>query len=248
MAFLHSTPRLIILVALFACTSKQSDKKTIHVAVSANFYSTFLVLQKKFEENSDIRIETSISSTGKLTAQIMSGAPYDIFLAADSVHPTLLLENGHGIGKSLPYAKGLLSFWSKEPIKSLEDLDIKPEDRVGIPNPKTAPYGRAAQNFLLELNLKPDLLVHGESVSQVNSFIKSQSLDFAITSGSFTLTQTGKGKGYLIPIDTTYYSPLIQSALLLSDKPEAVQFVQFLLSDKSQKIIANFGYLPVENE
>ena len=55
-------------------------------------------------------------STGKLYAQIHQGAPFEVFLAADSNRPELLEKEGIGVpGARFTYAVGRLVMWSANP-------------------------------------------------------------------------------------------------------------------------------------
>ncbi len=53
------------------------------VAVAANFILPSGELAKMFQEKTGIAVEVTYASTGKLFGQIVKGAPYDVFLAAD---------------------------------------------------------------------------------------------------------------------------------------------------------------------
>ena len=62
----------------------QAVAETIHVAVASNFVSTAKKIAEAFKKDTDQKILLSSGSTGKIYAQILKGAPYDIFLSADS--------------------------------------------------------------------------------------------------------------------------------------------------------------------
>ena len=64
------------------------------VAVATNFLQTAKILRNEFyqETFNDIRLVSG--STGKLYAQIVQGAPFDLYLAADQDRPMLLEKRG----------------------------------------------------------------------------------------------------------------------------------------------------------
>ncbi|MEO1028366.1 MAG: substrate-binding domain-containing protein, partial [Pseudomonadota bacterium] len=78
---------LILLgLLLFASScSKQADDATI--AVATNFRPALEKLAWVFQAETGYEIEIVSNSTGKLYAQILNGAPFDVFLAADQERP-----------------------------------------------------------------------------------------------------------------------------------------------------------------
>ena len=109
-----------------------------------------------FETTTGHRLSESTASTGKLYAQIRNGAPYDVLLADDALRPRLLEHAGLAVqGSRMTYAIGRLVLWSREAgfagdqCRSLLDEDA--EGRIAIANPRTAPYGAAAESVLLYL-------------------------------------------------------------------------------------------------
>ena len=84
----------ILFLLLISCSSLSKDK--LIIAVSANMSSTARDLIKIFKEETGIDCELVVSSSGKIASQIMHGAPYDIFLAADTSYPEIIFQNGSG--------------------------------------------------------------------------------------------------------------------------------------------------------
>ena len=138
------TGLLLLIVNLFmqwGCVSKPSEKLRIATAANMRFAMTALI--DTFTIKTVIKCEIVVSSSGKLTAQISQGAPYDIFVSADMKYPKELYRQG--IAKDTPqvYAYGKLVLWStsgelKPDIEILSDKSVK---RIALANPKTAPYG-----------------------------------------------------------------------------------------------------------
>jgi len=176
-------------------------------AVSANVQYAIDELIRKFkEENGNIQIKKVISSSGKLANQILKGAPYDIFLSADMKYPLFLFKRGLAISKPKVYAYGVVVLWS------MKDINIEKEglgvllkaNKIAVPNPKNAPYGRASIEVLKNTKLYEkvkDRLIYGESVSQVNHYILMRLVDVGFTSKSSVLSPVLRGKGRWIEIE-----------------------------------------------
>ena len=74
--------------------------REILVAVATNFTGVMTPLQRRFENTTAHRLTIASGSTGKLSAQITQGAPFDILLAADVRRPSQLVEQGYGVAGS----------------------------------------------------------------------------------------------------------------------------------------------------
>ena len=93
-------------------------------------------------------------SSGTLANQIVNGAPYALFLSANTAYVQWLVDLGFTKGVPVRYASGVLALYSrpgllgqtKTPLialgNALEDGTIK---RLVISNPEYAPYGSAAR-------------------------------------------------------------------------------------------------------
>lgn len=223
----------------------------VRVAVAANFTDTTRDLISAFAKTTGLEAVASYGSTGKLYAQIDNGAPFDVFLAADTRRPELLEESGQGVtGTRFTYARGKLALWSPAP-GTFEDpkawLESGSFARLAIANPKTAPYGLAAQEVLTELNLweiLQDRLVRGDSIAQTFQFVATTNAQSGFVALSQVRAWDEKG-GSLWMIPQSYYSPINQQAILLNrseNKEAARQWLEFLRGDKARVIIEKFGY------
>ena len=126
----------------------------ITVAVASNFSRAAAEISAKFAGETGITVRISNGSTGKLYAQILNGAPFDVFLAADAERPVLLEQSGHAVaGSRTTYAEGTLVLWSGVENDCLAALRDEHGGRVALANPATAPYGKAAVNVLDHYNL-----------------------------------------------------------------------------------------------
>ena len=235
--------------SLTACKNDGRDKLTI--AVSANMQYAMEELVQSFTESSGIQCELIVGSSGKLTAQIVEGAPFDLFLSADMKYPEVIYEKGLAHKKPEVYAYGYLVFWSldKGMELSAESLSGDKVNHIAIANPETAPYGAAALDLLRRMGIIDQVhekLVYGESVSQTNQFILSGSVQVGITARSVVSSPAAQGKGHWTEADDRLYQPIAQGVVVLKNQEarlrQALAFSEFLRSSAAKEILHKFGY------
>lgn len=239
---------LLLAILSFACSNQKEDKLTI--AAAANMQFVMVALESEFEDVFNTDVEVILGSSGKLTSQIIAGAPYDLFLSADLKYPQEVFNRGLSTERPRIYAYGQLVVWS-----SFDSLQILANEinwsntKIAIANPRTAPYGEAALQFINSqpsYQLFKDKLVYGESISQVNQFLLSGAADIGFTSKSSVLSEPFEGRGIWNEIPTTDYPPIVQSMVMLKRRPamtdQARAFFDFILSPRGQKILEKHGY------
>ena len=233
---------------LLSCQEKQPEKLTI--AVAANMQFAIKDLSKTFTDKTGVQCELIITSSGKLTAQIKEGAPYDIFVSANMKYPNELFKSGFTTKEPEIYAYGQLVMWSVIDglTPSIERLNDKQIKHIALANPKMAPYGTATIEVLEHYNLYDSLkdkLVYGESISQTNQFILSKSAEVGFTAKAVVLSSEMKNKGSWIEIDDANYTPIAQGVVIIKNnkaKEEAEKFYEFLFSTEAKTILENYGY------
>lgn len=222
------------------------------VAVAANFAAPMQEITRAFEKASGHQLTVSVGSTGKLFSQIKNGAPFDVFLAADTQTAKAAEDAGLGIpGSRFTYAIGKLVLWS--PNAALVDqegniLKTGTFERIAMANPKLAPYGVAAEQVVEKMSLAHTLRnkwVYGQSIGQTYQFIASGNVPLGFVALS-QVTKQGKiqaGSAWVVPNDM--HAPLSQDALLLKqggNNDAATTFMTFLKSPAATVIIQSFGY------
>ncbi|WP_103068842.1 molybdate ABC transporter substrate-binding protein [Aquimarina sediminis] len=246
----------ILSLSLIVVSCQQKQDHNLKIAVAANMQFAIKELAKKFTLQTGIKCDLIISSSGKLTAQIKEGAPFDIFISADMKYPTELYNAGFTAGKPKIYGYGKLVLWSM--IDTLEpSIDILKNSKIrhiAIANPKTAPYGKATIETLKHYGIYEsvkDKLVYGESISQTNQFIVSKSAGIGFTSKSVVLSPQIKEKGKWIAINETVHTSISQGVIILKSnvvrKNEAKKFYDFISSIAARKILRDFGYSVTSN-
>lgn len=246
--------RIALLAALLLLLSPSAFAGTLTVAVAANVQYAFDDLQAEFRKETGHQLKPVYSSSGKLTAQIMNGAPFDVFLSADMEYPEKLHQEGFTAAAPKPYAYGLLVLWT---LKGLDlgnwqqILASRAVGKIAVANPKTAPYGRetmkALARFKLDEALKPKM-VFGESISQTNQYIHSRASDAGFTAKSVVVSPEMRGQGKWVELPRDSYEPIAQGIAVLKHgqktSPQlAQQFHDFVLSAKARVILERYGYL-----
>jgi len=235
---------------LFGCQQKASKKLTI--ATAANMQFAMEALTQAFKEQSGIDCESIVSSSGKLTAQIQEGAPFDVFVSADLKYPAELFQNGFSTQTPTVYSYGRLVLWTlvEDLQPSMELLTDDKIKHIALANPKTAPYGNATMEIINHYNIFSQVkekLVYGESIAQTNQFITSKAAEVGFTAKSVVLSSAMKGQGKWIEIADSLYTPIAQGVIILNNRQDqlvkARKFHDFLLSSEGKEILDKFGYL-----
>ncbi len=208
-------------------------------------------LVQEFGKQSSIPCEIIVGSSGKLSAQIKEGAPYDIFVAADMKYPQDIYESGHSTKAPKPYAYGRLVLWTaKKDIKPrIAILSTDKVKHIALANPKTAPYGRASVEIMRNHKILDQVegkLVYGESISQTNQFILSQAAEIGFTALSVVMSPSLKNKGSWTAISDSSYTLIEQGACIINRKNESKKgvstFYSFLYSVEAKTILKQYGY------
>jgi molybdate transport system substrate-binding protein len=242
---------LLLAFLLFQISSALADD--LRVAVASNFLLPVKELSRKFEKSTANKVGVISASTGKLYAQIKQGAPFDVLLAADSLRPELLEKEGIGVpGSRFTYAVGRLALWSADTklfLKNdLQVLNQKNFRYLAIANPKTAPYGKAAEQVLRKKGFWNQLqtrLVRGENISQTFQFLVTGNADIGFIALSQSMRNQGQLKGYSWTVPSDWHDPIRQQAILLKrakTNKVAKEFLNFIKSNRVQKIIESYGY------
>lgn len=225
--------------------------KTINIAVAANVSYAIDDLIKEFNKHyPSIKVKVTLGSSGKLTAQITHGAPYNLFISANMKYPNSLYKNKIAITKPVVYAQGSLAFLSTKEqdfSQGIEILKNKNISKIAIANPKTAPYGvvsvEALKNAKIYNKIKSKF-VYGESISQTVIYA-TRATDIGIIAKSSLFSSKMKKYKENInwkTLDKNLYTPISQGVVLIKDT-KAQEFYDFILSNDAKKIFKTYGYI-----
>jgi molybdate transport system substrate-binding protein len=205
-----------------------------------------------FEKATGHKVVLSFGSSGKFSAQIKNGAPFQLFLSADDEKPAQLEKDGLTVaGQRFTYAVGTLVLWSADPglIDPKGAVLVKGKfSKLAIANPKLAPYGAAALETLAKLGVlekNQHKFVQGENITQSYQFSATGNAELGFVALSQVM-KDGKiatGSGWIVP--PNLHTPIRQDAVLLTSgkgNPAAEALAAYLKSEKVKALIRACGY------
>lgn len=259
------------LVGLTACspTLRTSDAPSadggadggLVVAAAADLRPAFTAIAERFTAETGIEVVLTFGSTGRLTQQVVEGAPMDVLAAADATYVDRVLAAGIGDAASrTTYAIGRIVVWSatEDPSawRDLATLASDPRVRtLAIANPDHAPYGRAARAALEGVGAWDALegrVVLGDNVADAQRLAASGNADVAIVALSLAIAADEAGQGRWVLVDDALHPPLVQDMLVVSrDEQRALlarRFVAFVASADGRAIMERYGFTPPDGD
>ncbi len=234
---------LVLLLTSLLTVPLTLKSDTLQIAVAANFRPTLLRVITALERQSPHRYKIIAGSTGTLYAQIVNGAPYDVFLAADDARPRLL-EEARLIepGSRRTYAVGQLALWWPGSKGALSrDSLVNLRGTLAIANPDIAPYGRAAMEVISSSGAHDYRLITGVNVAQVYHFIASGNANAGFVALSLIRDAAPANNTFWV-VDQNLYSAIEQQSVILKSSQLATDFDRFLRNETTWKLLAKDGY------
>ena len=235
--------------------SVSAQPPTLRIAAAADLQPLLPSVLANFEKQTGIAAEASYQSSSTLATQIINGAPFDLFLAADLSFPQRVIDAGRaGESRPIAYARGTLALWTRNDsgVKnlSLEALNGPAIQSIAIANPEHAPYGRAAQAALRHAGLLEAVrsrLVVAENIAQAAQYADSGNAQAGLISLTSALTPRLQRDGHFIRVPAGDYPPILQGAVVIRNSAEADtarRFLHFLRDPATARALAARGLEP----
>lgn len=245
--------RDFLLCALLAsATAMQAQKTPMRIAAAADLQPLLPALISDFQKSNHVAVDASYGSSATLATQILNGAPYDLFLAANTAFPQKVADANLSVRpQTTEYARGTLVLWARKGVISgpltLRALTSPSIHRIAVADPKHAPYGTAAIAALHSTRLFAALqpkLVYAENIAQAAQFAQSGNAQCALISKTLAITPELRQAGTFVEVPAGSYPPLRQAAVVLRNAPEkqtAEAFLRFLASPAARKLLVAGG-------
>jgi molybdate transport system substrate-binding protein len=246
----------VFLSGVCASAVSAPARPAVSIAAAANLVYVLEALETDFKRlNPGVVLTSTIGASGSLYAQVRNGAPFDVFLSADTEYPEQIAAAGLGPASTLHvFATGRIVVWTMRAGIDLSDLRQAIQSpavrRVALAQPRTAPYGRAAQAALEHSGVWREAqpkLVFGENIAQTAQFVETSNADLGIVALSFVLSPRLANKGRWKEIaPESYRAVSLDHAAILTHRgaanPAAAQYLEFLRGPGAKKILRDFGY------
>lgn len=248
---------LSFVAGLLLCATPAFAQQTLRLAAAADLQPVLPPLLAQFQQQTGIQVLASYQSSATLATQIVQGAPFDLFMAADLSFPQRVIDAGKAEeSQPLPYAHGTLVLWTRNDsglsTLSLEVLREPAVKSVAIANPEHAPYGRAARAALDHAGLLAAVqskLVVAENIAQAAQYADSGNAQVGFISLTSALTPRLTADGHSIRVPAEDYPPIVQGAIVIKGSANAAgahRFLDFLRAPAIAKQLAASGLEPAQ--
>jgi molybdate transport system substrate-binding protein len=234
----------------------QPGATTVAIAAAGDLRGALEELKGAFEaRNPRVQLQLTFGASGSLTAQIQQGAPFEVFLAADTGFPERLVTAGLAGPEGLfPYATGCLTLWvrkdlgvdpGKDGLRTLLNPALK---KIATANPQVAPYGRAGEAALRQAGLYDRVqhrLVFADNIAQAAQFLQAGTAEAGLISCSQANNPVLRGSGLAWAVPAKGHPPLRQAGVILKatlHPEQARAFVSFLTGAEGQTILGRHGF------
>jgi len=220
-------------------------------AVAANMKDAFLEIITTFKPSGRSEMKVVYGSSGNFTTQILNGAPFNLFIAADEHSPLELYRSGKTVDEGAVYAIGKLAIIAKK-SSGIQLLDGKAEmakaiqraNKISIAKPDLAPYGKAAVEYLKAeglWDLAKNKLVYADNIGVATTYVVSGDIGF--TAVSLAKSSEVVKETSFLPLNPKLYEPIKQRMVLIKGAPqEAVDLYRFMQTPEAKTILQKYGY------
>jgi molybdate transport system substrate-binding protein len=248
--------RVVLFFVITAVACLAHAQQTLRIAAAADLQPVLPPILTQFEAQTGVHAEASYQASATLATQIVNGAPFDLFMAADLSFPQRVVAAGLSEEpEPITYARGTLVLWTRNSTRfqqlSMDSLRDPALKSVAIANPEHAPYGRAAQAALEHLGLydmlKPKLVV-AENIAQTAQYVDSGNAELGFISLTSALTPRLRASGHYIAVPADAYPPILQGVVIIRHASGSTQtahrFLDYLASAPVQHQLEAAGLAP----
>jgi len=229
------------------------------VAAASDLNFAMKEIVQEFEKKTGHKVRLTLGSSGNFYAQILNGAPFDLYFSADISYPKKLEAAGRVEPRSLfTYAIGQIALWvPRRSAIDLEKLGMKALDhpsvvKIAVANPKHAPYGKSALAAIESAGLSGRVrgkLVYGENVSQAAHFVQSGAADIGVVALAWALSKPMQETGRYWRVPPESYPRMDQAAVIIKRTgkqrdTEAVHvFYDWVRGASGRRVLERYGFL-----
>jgi molybdate transport system substrate-binding protein len=223
-------------------------KITITVSAAASLNKVYTELGKQFEKaNPSIKVRFNFASSSSLVSQIQSGAPSDVFAAADVTSFDRLLATGNVAKQPKVFARNSMQLVVKpgNPLRISSVADLPKASVISL-CAKTAPCGVYAATVLSRYGvvIPESKITRGIDAAAALNAVSTGDADAAIVYATDALLAKKQVTVVPVPVGKNvkamYGIGVVRGS---KNSKQAEAFVQYVLSPAGQKVLKTFGFL-----
>ncbi len=242
------------ILAFLLIGGRLAEAQEVRIAHASSLIPVIEKLKTKSSKLSNLQTVSIPGASGALAHQIVNGAPFDIYIAANPEYCKLLDEQNLSKKSEYHFLNGHLVLWTAHPLDTIgtqlsDAMVLKiasgESKTIAIADPDIAPYGHKAKDWLRAngiLDAYSNDLVIGKNVTITNQYIATQSVDAAITSLSSKGIIGWKSGGNWYLLEDSDLTSVQHCTCLLSDTEESRKVFETLIDDSFLESIIQLGY------
>ncbi len=244
---------IIITILLTGCDAKkpqESTEKELLLYCGAGIRPPVAELTETFGREHGIKIVTNYAGSEVLLSMIKVTRRGDLYMPGDKYYVAQAADKSMILSqKSVSYFVPTILVQKDNPknIRQLEDL-IKPGIKLGLGDARACAIGRKTKKIFAKNNIKwtdieKNLMYQSLTVTELGMQIQSKALDAVIVWDATARYFAKYGDEVPIPVERNLISTIDIGVLSFTEQKEAAEkFVEFITSDRGQKIFIKHNY------
>ena len=218
----------------------------ITVFAAASLTDAFEEVGTAFEgANPRTKVEFNFAASSALREQILSGAPADVFASANTSNMDQVVE-GHAAESSEPFVENALQIATPDGnpggVTGLDDF-ARADLLIGL-CAEQVPCGELGRQALANAGVTPSIDTNEPDVRSLLTKVEAGELDAGIVYVTDVQSAGDAVEGVDIPAEDNVVATYPIAAVIDSANGEVAEaFVEFVLSDEGQEILASYGFL-----
>lgn len=237
---------IFLAALLISCSGKkkQDEKPVLYVFAAASLSNVISEIADSFEVAQKVEIKLNLAASGTLARQIEQGAEADVFFSANKSWMDYLVEKNLSL-ESAPFAANdlvlIASPGDSATVDDVVSLLKSTQNKVAVGDPGYVPAGKYAQQVFdyYHLNLSSKLLQTND-VRSALMMVEMGEAGYGIVYKTDAFQSGRVHIVYTFPEES--HQPVSYFQLLVSGKPLAKEFYNYLYSPKTKAILSKYQF------
>ncbi len=226
--------------------SSDDDHQDVIVFAASSLTAAFTEIGDAFTAaNPAMDITFNFGASSDLVAQVVEGAPVDVFASADQTSMTRLIDAGTGGSTPVQFATNALEIVVEpgNPLGITNVSDLADRELIVVTCARDVPCGRYAVEMFASAGVEVTPKSLEANVKAVVSKVVLGEADAGVVYVTDVIAAASDATG--VPIPSTVNVIATYPIVVTNEAPHAVgaqAFVDFVLSEQAQQILASYGF------